>query len=263
MSSKKHTFAICAYKESPYLEECIQSLLNQTVKSEIYLATSTPCDYIKDMCAKYGIPMYVNEGEAGITQDWNFAYSKCTTPIVTIAHQDDVYFKNYTESILSMSENVERPLIYFSDYGELRNGNIEYNIKNLKIKRIMLFPLKGKLFRNNIFVRRRILSLGDPICCPAVAFFRENLPDVVFNNHFRTNEDWEAWEMISKLKGAFLYSKEPRMAHRIHEDSETSATIRETGRSAEDLEMYRKFWPEWIAKVLVGFYKNSEKSNDL
>ena len=32
-----HTFAICAYKESPYLEECIQSLMNQTVKSDILI----------------------------------------------------------------------------------------------------------------------------------------------------------------------------------------------------------------------------------
>ena len=37
-----HTFAICAYKESPYLEECITSLMEQTVKSEIFIATSTP-----------------------------------------------------------------------------------------------------------------------------------------------------------------------------------------------------------------------------
>ena len=37
-----HTFAICAYKESPYLEECIKSLKNQTIKSNILIATSTP-----------------------------------------------------------------------------------------------------------------------------------------------------------------------------------------------------------------------------
>ncbi len=29
---KNHTFVICAYKESPYLEECIQSLMNQRIK---------------------------------------------------------------------------------------------------------------------------------------------------------------------------------------------------------------------------------------
>ena len=85
-----HTFAICAYKESPYLEECITSLMEQTVKSEIFIATSTPNKYIDDIAAKYNLKVYVNDGESGITQDWNFAYSKVQTDYVTIAHQDDV-----------------------------------------------------------------------------------------------------------------------------------------------------------------------------
>ena len=56
-----HTFAICAYKESPYLEECITSLMEQTVKSEIFIATSTPNKYIDDIAAKYNLKVYVNE----------------------------------------------------------------------------------------------------------------------------------------------------------------------------------------------------------
>ena len=37
-----HTFAVCAYGESPYLEECVQSLLAQKVRTRILIATSTP-----------------------------------------------------------------------------------------------------------------------------------------------------------------------------------------------------------------------------
>ena len=50
---KNHTFVICAYKESPYLEACIRSLKKQTVASAICLATSTPSDYLKNICEKY------------------------------------------------------------------------------------------------------------------------------------------------------------------------------------------------------------------
>ena len=84
-----HTFVICAYKESPYLDECIASLKNQSVKSEIIIVTHTPCDYISDMAAKYDLTLFVNEGEGGITQDWNFGLSKVKTRFATIAHQDD------------------------------------------------------------------------------------------------------------------------------------------------------------------------------
>ena len=80
-----HTFAICAYKESPYLEECILSLKNQTVKSNIIMATSTPNEWIQGLAEKYEIPLYINTGEGGIAQDWNFAYRQAKTDYVTAA----------------------------------------------------------------------------------------------------------------------------------------------------------------------------------
>ena len=41
-------FAVCAYKESPYLESCIKSLVNQKVKSNIIVCTSTPCEFYRE-----------------------------------------------------------------------------------------------------------------------------------------------------------------------------------------------------------------------
>ena len=115
----EHTFAICAYKESEYLEECIRSLKNQTVSTNIILATSTPNKYIKGLCDKYHIAMYVNNGEHGITQDWNFAYSRANTKYVTIAHQDDIYEPDYVENLLCYIKKAGKPIIFFTDYGEL------------------------------------------------------------------------------------------------------------------------------------------------
>ena len=59
----EHTFAVCAYKESPYLEECIESLKGQSVRSNILIATSTPNEYIKNIAEKNNIPYFINEGE--------------------------------------------------------------------------------------------------------------------------------------------------------------------------------------------------------
>ena len=69
--------------------------------------------------------------------------------------------------------------------------------------------------------------------------------------------------MISKRKGQFLYCRKPLMAHRIHEDSETSAMIQESGRTWEDIEMFEKFWPKWLAVKIAKFYRKSEASNSL
>ena len=260
---KIHTFVICAYKESPFLEECICSLNNQKRKSKIILATSTPNSYIENLAKKYKIPVYVNEGESGIVQDWNFGYNQCKTPYVTIAHQDDIYFEDYTEKAISFLQKSKKPLIYFSDYCEIRNGIRVDKSRLLIIKRILLFPLRIKIFQRSRFVRRRSLSQGSGICCPAVTFAVENLPNPVFTVHFRASEDWEAWERLSKLKGEFLYDATIQMGHRIHEESETSVVLGDHARQKEDYEMFCKFWPAWIAKRLVKLYSKSEQSNNI
>lgn len=259
----KHTFVICAYKESPYLEKCILSLKKQTLKSDIIIVTSTPNNHISGLADKYEIPLFINEGESGIVQDWNFGYSKATTPYVTIAHQDDIYFEKYTEDGTKCMEKSKQPLIFFTDYYEIRDKKYVHSNKLLKIKRLLLLPLRIKTLQKSVFVRRRILSIACPICCPSVMFARENLPKTIFKVGFRSNEDWEAWEMISRMKGDFLYSASPLMAHRIHEESETSAIIADNKRSEEDFVMYSKFWPKCITKILVKLYANAQKSNDL
>lgn len=260
---EKHIFAICAYKESEFLEECIVSLKNQTIISKIILVTSTPNEYIKRLCEKYDIEMFCNYGEKGITQDWNFAYEKANAQYVTIAHQDDVYNKNYVKNMINFLDCEKNPIIYFSNYGEIRNGKKIDNNKLLKIKRIMLKPLQIKSFWKSKFIRRRILSLGCPICCPSVTFVKENCPSVIFEHGFRADEDWQAWEKLSKMKGLFVYDRQILVYHRIHQNSETSIIINDDARKKEDLIMFKKFWPKCIASIITKIYGLSEKSNKL
>ena len=88
-----HTFAVCAYKDSPYLEECLRSVTSQTVKSEVICCTSTPSSYIRELTARYQVPLYVRDGASNIREDWMFAYGKAQGRFVTIAHQDDRYVR--------------------------------------------------------------------------------------------------------------------------------------------------------------------------
>ena len=105
--------------------------------------------------------------------------------------------------------------------------------------------------------------MGDPICCPAVTFCLDYVKRPIFSHGFRSCEDWEAWEKISKLKGSFVYVPKPLMSHRIHEESATTAIIQDNARAEENYIMFCKFWPKCIAKVINKFYNKSEKSNEL
>lgn len=254
-----HTFAVCAYKESEYLEELILSLIRQTVKTKIIIATSTPNAHIDSLAQKYDLPVYVNNGEKGIAGDWNFALGCAKTPLVTIAHQDDIYEPEYAEEMLAAMNSAKEPIIAFSHYAELRNGEKVYSNRLLKIKKMLLLPMR--LSRNSIFLRRLSLSFGNSICCPAVTYVKDRVP--LFDAAFVNNLDWNQWERLSKQKGEFIYVAEQLMCHRIHEESTTSEMIKNNIRGQEDYEIFCRFWHKSIARWLAGVYGTSEKSNSL
>ncbi len=259
---RSHTWVICAYGESPYLAECVRSLWSQTVPSRIVIATSTPNDEISRIAEKYQIPVFVNTGEHGITQDWNFAISVAKTRYVTIAHQDDVYEKTYLENALKQLGRARHPLIFFSDYYEIRGDEKVVSNRNLQIKRIMLLPFRNRLLQNSIHVRRLILSFGSPIDCPSVTYVIPNLPEgALFDVSYRVAQDWEAWERFSRMEGTFVFSPKLLMGHRIHEESTTTELIADHTRTKEELSIFRRFWPEWIASGLERWYQKGQESN--
>lgn len=260
---REHTFAVCAYGDSPYLEECIRSLEGQTVPSRILIATHTPSRFLEETAKRHGIELLVNEGPGGITQDWNFALSAVATPFATVAHQDDIYMPRYAESVLGVLRRASHPLIAFTDYGEMRGGERILDNRLLRIKRLLLWPLRPRGLASFRWSRRLALAFGDPICCPSVTFCLPNTGRPVFRDGFRSCCDWEAWERLSRCRGSFSYVREPLVFHRIHSDSETTRIIGDGARISENLAMFRKFWPLPIARLLNRFYTSSEQSNQL
>lgn len=256
-----HTFVICAYKETPYLLDCICSLLKQSVKTNIIICTSTPNAFIKDLAEAYNIPLFVNSGASGLASDWNYAASCVQSKIYTLCHQDDYYFEKYAQKILEKANKKNDFIISYTKYMEDKEGVLEKKNTNLRIKNIMNFPLKFSVFTNSVWIRRRILSLGNPICCPAVTFNKEKVEKGIFDASYKNAADWDAWERLSRQKGAFLYCTDYLMAHRIHEESTTTLNIQDNTRAKEDIQMFERFWPKGISKLLAKIFGLSEKNN--
>ena len=258
-----HSFVICAYKVNPHLEMTIQSLLNQTVKSKVFVSTSTPNDHIKGLCEKYGLDLFVNPSPKNEGKDWNWAYDHAPTPLVTIAHQDDVYEPDFLEKTLKYIGNKHDFIIAFTDYYEIRNDKKVYTNKILKVKRIILRKLARVGNSSIVRDKRRALRFGSAICCPSVTYVMPNLETPLFSSEMKCDLDWEAWERFSRLEGSFVYSPEILMHHRIHKESETTSLIQDNTRSSEDLAMLEKFWPKKVAKVIHRLYSVSMNSNTL
>lgn len=254
-----HTFVICAYKESEYLEEVIKSLLNQKLKSNIIISTSTPNDYIKNIAKKYDLELFVNTGKTGIGPDWNFAISNVKTKYVTIAHQDDLYDSFYTEEIYKAIQKNSDIIMVFTNHKEIREGKVVKKNLNLKIKSIMTFPIT--IFKRPKFFKKLILSFGNPISCPSVCLNTEIVGKRPFREDMASNIDWGTWLDFANKKGAFVYLKKILVFHRVHNNSTTTECINDNKRIQEDYEMFCRIWPKFFAKFIMIFYKHAQDAN--
>ena len=266
MKPIEHTFVVLAYKESQYLEECIQSVLNQAFPSKVIIGTSTRNEYIENMADKYNLNIVENEIKGGGNAvDFDFAWNAGDTELVTIAHQDDTYDPTYSLRMVEAYKKHPDATIIFTDYYEIRDGKKLYENRNLNIKRLLLTPLRWREWADQRHVKRSVLSLGNSICCPAVTFCKKNIPyrSIFVNKEVGGNSDWAGWLKLAETKGRFVFVEEALMGHRVHEETHTSRDINAHIRSPQDLVMLEKFWPKPIAEVINHFYAKSEESNKL
>lgn len=257
-----HTFVVLAYKESEFLEDCIKSVLNQSVKSKVVIATTTPNNYIKKIASKYELDVNVGK-HTSIGGDFDFAVKCGNTDLVTVAHQDDVYEYRYAEKVIDNYRKYKNSIIIFTDYYEIRNKKKVYSNFNLKIKRILLANLYFKGISGFRFIKRNTLRFGNSICCPSVTFIKRMCPDSIFKCDLICNIDWYAWEKLSNMNGKFIFIKDKLMGHRIDDSTTTTDIINKGIRTKEDLFMFKKFWPSCIASLINKSYRNAEKSNKL
>lgn len=263
MNEFSHSYAVCAYKESPYLKECLASLAAQEAASPFFIATSTPNDHIEALAKEFEVPLYVSSKESGIGRDWNFALSRVETDFVTIAHQDDVYLPGYGKMLRQYYGQAKDPILFFTDYGELRNGEEVYETSLLQVKRKINGLIRAKAFWHSKFMRNRALSLGNAICCPSVCMNRKRFPNFLFEEEMGSNLDWDAWSRLASERGSFVYIPQPLMLHRIHEESETTNQLEDGKRFAEDFEMFQRYWPKSVAKMIMRKYTASADSNKI
>lgn len=254
MSAIDHTFVICAYKESPYLEEMIQSIQAQTVKTKVLMTTSTRNDYIVSMAERYHIPLLVRDGQPDICDDWNFAYNSAKTRWVTLAHQDDRYDPEYVQALIESVQKRPDAIAFLTDYLPIHHGTEEIRDVNSKLRRLLRMPLKNTVMARSKFWKRQILSLGNSICCPSVTYNKEKLGDSFFTTDLKYNIDWDTFLKLADISGTIAYADRPLTFYRISDEATSAMWIKNHTREQEDRQMFRKFWPNWMVDIIMHFY---------
>lgn len=258
-TEKDLTFVICAYKECEFLEDAIKSLTNQTKKSKILISTSTPNEHIQKLADKYQIEVRVNPC-GGQIEDYNFAMEQADTRLIMLMHQDEIIRETFTESILEYINKFKDPIIVFTDYIEMHNNMVDDKPSTMvKIKRLMLLPSKIKWLSSIKFGKRIIQCMGDPITHPTVVCVRDKMPKEIFRDKFKASMDWDLWERLSKEKGAFVYVPKVLLHHRMCDENQTVQLLKTSNiRYENEYEIFCRFWPKWIARLIMKFYSKAQ-----
>lgn len=261
MNEMRHTFVVPAYGRSPHLRDCLASLQAQTRRSSVVVTTSTPYEGLHDLVAGYGAALVVNPRGGGIGRDWNFALAQARTPWVTVAHQDDLYLPGFVQSTMALAETTPSATLILTGYAELAGEQVRAHTSMLWIKRLLLeLGFLGRQSVASAAGKRLLLSFGCPIPCPSVTLRLDH--DVRFREDLKVNLDWDAWLRLAASPGAFAYSRQRLLLHRIHGDSETSAGIRGGARAKEDLMLFESLWPKPVARLLARAYARSYVAGD-
>ncbi len=251
-----HTWAICAYKDSPYLESCIRSVLGQSIKSNIAIYTSTPSDYIYMLAAKYSLPVFAHDG-GGIGSDWNFAYDLVTTKYVTLAHQDDIYGKDYLENVMRAANKYKDMSIYTCSSLTIKEKTLEkFGLVDM-IKHMLRETLHINSINHLSFVKRLSLSFGNPIICPSCTYNKELCGDHIFNEEYKFVLDWDMLLNMAGREGRFVYDSMPHMLYRVHQGAATAECIKDNTRESEELMMFHRVLPKPFSDIIAKIYRSS------
>lgn len=240
-----HTFVILAYGESDDLEECIKSVVNQSVKSNVVIATSTPNDYIIDLASDYSLGVMVNKSKSNKGRDYNFAINSFDTKLITIAHQDDLYDRNYTKEILSCYKKNPDATIIFTDNYEINNEVKIKKSKKLSQKRYYLYPLKFSFFQKKKYFKLKCLKPEKYICTSSITFVKENINEDIFPTNFKYDNDWQGLIELAKKDTKFVYLKKDLVGYRIDNKNNTKK------KNDEDKDILKSLYPTWRYKKII------------
>ncbi|MFZ5572843.1 MAG: glycosyltransferase family 2 protein [Thermodesulfobacteriota bacterium] len=260
-STDCHTFVVLAYGDSPYIDACIRSLISQTIRSRIVISTSTVSPFLYETAERYDLPLHIGKSSTCIAEDWSFAFNLAQTPYLTLAHQDDLYSSNYTECCLNEMRNPETVLV-FSDYAELISNLTRRMSVLLGIKRLILslfFIWKNRV--RSPMLKKWMLAIGNPICCPSIMYNKDKIGDFTFNTDFIMNLDWDATLRMAEIPGNFVYIRRILLTRRLHPESGTAHATKSDARSREDLKIIRRYWPKFLADIYCRVYSISHKLN--
>jgi glycosyltransferase involved in cell wall biosynthesis len=210
----KVSVAICTYNGEKYIEEQINSIINQTKKiDEIVLCDDRSSDKTVTIASEIlnncGIPylIEVNSSNLGVVKNFEKAVGLTTGDVIFFSDQDDVWKLHKVELVISKFESVDSCVMVFSD-ADLVDEN--RNKIGTKLWETLSFSISE--FTDKNFVE---ILLNRCVVTGATMAIRRDL----YINTLPFNEFWvhDGWLAINaSLYGKVIAIDQPLIEYRQH-----------------------------------------------
>ena len=245
--SQAVTVVIPVFNGGRFLAATIESLLAQTHRdfTVVCLDDQSTDDSVAIAQSFRDARLHVerNVTRRGLAGNWNEAIAIARTPLLVIAHQDDLYEPHYLEAAAQLLEAHPRAFIAHTraTYIDEEGQPVDSTASRSRID-------SGRMpepYEREPSAELRALHNGNYIICPSAMYRMSAVAGIGdFNEHYRFVPDWEYW-FRGLQKGFTITGSHARLAHwRRHEESATrheEATLR---RYDEELELL-----EWLSRT--------------
>jgi len=228
------------YNKENYIENTLNSVFNQTYKNfEIIIindgSTDNSAEKAKMLLANVNHATVLDQENKGLSSTRNRGVSLAKGRIIALLDADDLWHKDYLESIYNLYQNFPEASFYGTDYLEY------YGPKNsVETKKNIDPNLKGKTFIvDDFFEKNKFQSL---ICPSSIAFKKEITNTIVFDETIDYAEDVDFYlQSFIKHKLAYNYSPLTTLLTNIPNQM-TQIGIK--NKTLPDLNFYEKNNPE-------------------
>lgn len=213
------TVVIPAYNAEKYIEETIDSVLNQKTNFEynIFIADDSSTDSTYEKCINYSlkynnIKVIKHERNIGMTKNQHFVITYPTTKYIAYIDSDDVYIiDNYLQTQIDILENNPDVVVAFSNVERYNMINHTNEVK-----------LKEKRIPPSIFNLHAYLKNTYSITNSTMVFRQSTVLDIpeFFVNYFQY--DW-LLHLHHGLKGNFYFNDIIAVRYRIHHENATNS----------------------------------------
>lgn len=218
------------YNVEDYLEECLNSLLEQTYENiEIILIDDGSTDNSKKICDNYEknnerIKCFHIENN-GVSYARNFGLSKALGKWITFVDSDDVIDKNYCKYLINVIDEetdmvIGRTLSFINNYNNIIDDGYKGGVEDS----IITNKEKEELYKSIFIDNRKLIKYPHISTCSAKLIKR----DIIQRNHilydlkmFLYEDAFFNIQVINKAKRIKLIDKKIYY-YRIHENSSSN-----------------------------------------